>query len=47
MLLERATVASESLVGEKAKSLFVFLSTMGHEESCGKLGGPPSKAKYC
>ena len=21
-------------------------STAGHEESCGKLGGPPSKAKY-
>jgi len=19
---------------------------MGHEKSCGKLGGPPSKAKY-
>jgi hypothetical protein len=47
MLLERATVEGESPVGEKEKSLLVFLSTTGHEESCGKLGGPPSKAKYC
>ena len=23
-----------------------FLSTVGHEESCGKPGGPSSKAKY-
>jgi hypothetical protein len=23
------------------------LSTTGHEKSCGKQGGPPSKAKYC
>ena len=23
-----------------------MLSTTGHEKSCGKLGGPPSKAKY-
>ena len=22
-----------------------FLSTTGHVQSCGKLGGPPSKAK--
>ena len=22
------------------------LSTTGHEKSCGKQGGPPSKAKY-
>ena len=26
--------------------LVYFLSTTGHEKSCGKLGGPPSKAKY-
>ena len=24
----------------------MFLSTTGHEEPCGKLGGPPSKANY-
>ena len=47
MLLERATVEGDSPVGEKEKSLLVFLSTTGHEESCGKLGGPSSKAKYC
>ena len=47
MLLERATVEGDSPVGEKEKSLLVFLSTTGHEESCGKQGGPSSKAKYC
>ena len=47
MLLERAIVDGDNPVGEKAKSLLVFLSTTGHEEPCGKLGGPPSKAKYC
>ena len=47
MLLERATVEGDSPVGEREKPLSVFLSTTGHEESCGKLGGPPSKAKYC
>ena len=47
MFLERATGEGESPVDEKANSLLVFLSTTGHEESCGKLGGPPSKAKYC
>jgi hypothetical protein len=47
MLLERATVGGDSPVGEKGKPLPVFLSTTGHVESCGKLGGPSSKAKYC
>ena len=47
MLLERATVEGDSPVGEKGKSLLVFLSTTGHAESCGKQGGPSSKAKYC
>ena|GEM_PF-1776903 len=47
MLLERATAEGDSPVGEKEKSLPVFLSTTGHVESCGKLGGPSSKAKYC
>ena len=27
-------------------SVSEFLSTVGHEKSCGNLGGPPSKAKY-
>jgi hypothetical protein len=47
MLLEGATVEGDSPVGEKVKPLLVFLSTMGHVESCGKQGGPSSKAKYC
>jgi hypothetical protein len=47
MLLERATVEGDSPVDEKEKSLLVFLSTTGHEESRGNLGGPSSKAKYC
>jgi hypothetical protein len=47
MLLERAIVEGDSPVGEKGKSLPVFLSTTGHVESCGKQGGPSSKAKYC
>jgi hypothetical protein len=47
MLLERVTVDGDSPVDEKEKSLLVFLSTTGHEESRGKLGGPPSKAKHC
>jgi hypothetical protein len=47
MLLEGATVEGDSPVDEKEKSLLVFLSTTGHVESCGKLGGPSSKAKYC
>ena len=46
MFLERATIEGESPVGEKRKALLVFLSTMGHVESCGNLGGPLSKAKY-
>jgi hypothetical protein len=47
MLLERATVEGDSPVDEKGKSLLVFLSTTGHVESCGKQGGPSSKAKHC
>ena len=46
MNLERATIEGESPVGEKEKASGVMLSTTGHEKSCGKLGGPPSKAKY-
>ena len=47
MLLERATIEGDSPVDKKGKSLLVFLSTTGHVKSCGKLGGPSSKAKYC
>ena len=45
--LERATIKGDSPVDERVISLVVYLSTTGHEESCGKQGGPPSKAKYC
>jgi hypothetical protein len=44
--LERATIEGESPVGEKEGASDAFLSTAGHEKSRGKLGGPPSKAKY-
>ena len=40
------TIEGESPVGERLEASGVSLSTTGHEESCGKLGGPPSKAKY-
>ena len=46
MNLERATIEGESPVGEREKASGVLLSTTGHVKSCGKLGGPPSKAKY-
>ena len=46
MFLERTTVEGDSPVGERERSLGVLLSTTGHEKSCGKLGGPPSNAKY-
>ncbi len=47
MVLERPTKEGDSPVTEK-REIFVFisLSTMGHVEPCGNLGGPPSKAKY-
>ena len=46
MILERTTGEGESPVSEKGRAPGVLLSTTGHEKSCGKLGGPPSKAKY-
>jgi hypothetical protein len=45
--LGRPTGAGESPVGDRWLGVLVrHLSTAGHEESRGKLGGPPSKAKY-
>ena len=45
--LGRATGEGESPVHEMHAALWVWnLSTVGHGKSCGKLGGPPSKAKY-
>jgi hypothetical protein len=46
-LLGRATGEGESPVHEMPMTPYVkCLSTVGHEKSCGNLGGPPSKAKY-
>jgi hypothetical protein len=47
MVLERSTIEGDSPVTEKGGiSVHVLLSTMGHVEPCGNLGGPPPKAKY-
>jgi hypothetical protein len=46
MSLEGTTREGDSPVGEKEKTPNVLLSTTGHVKSCGKQGGPPSKAKY-
>ena len=40
------TKESESLVSEMSEFLAGILSRTGHVESCLKLGGPSSKAKY-
>jgi hypothetical protein len=45
-LLEGATEEGESPVGDGVMALLGCVSTAGHVESRGKLGGPPSKAKY-
>jgi hypothetical protein len=46
-LLGRATGGGESPVSEMLLAPWGdALSTVGHEKSCGNLGGPPSKAKY-
>ena len=42
----RSTEDGESPVGETFKHLSGILSTIGHEESDGNTGGPPSKPKY-
>ena len=36
--LEGATIGGDSPVGERVRLPVMFLSTTGHEESCGKLG---------
>ena len=36
----------ENPVGKTAKQASSILSTIGHEESDGNTGGPPSKPKY-
>ena len=47
MPLGRATRGGESPVREMRQAPLVgYLSTVGHEKSCGNLGGPSSKAKY-
>ena len=42
----RSTEGSESLVGETVRGLSGIQSTIGHVESDGNMGGPPSKPKY-
>ena len=42
----RPTTECESHVSENELKLSWIQSTAGHEESCGKSGGPPSKPKY-
>ena len=40
------TEESESLVGERSRRPIGIQSTIGHVESDGNKGGPPSKPKY-
>ena len=40
------TIASDSLVGEMRRAISGIQSTIGHVESDGNAGGPPSKPKY-
>ena len=42
----RSTEDGESPVGETHTNPNGILSTIGHVESDGKTGGPPSKPKY-
>ena len=44
--MDRFTKQSESLVGERSRRLSGIQSTIGHVESDGNTGGPPSKPKY-
>ena len=43
----RRAKEGDSPVSENIEASFsIFLSTAGHVEPCGNLGGPSSKAKY-
>jgi hypothetical protein len=44
--LESRAEEGNSPVNEKGMNLAGIQSTTGHEESRGKMGGPPPKAKY-
>ena len=44
--MERKAVARDSRVRERDTHSIDFLSTTDHEKFCGKLPGPPGKAKY-
>ena len=44
--LERLTRDGESPVEDHWQTGVVILSTTRHVQSCGKQGGPPSKATY-
>ena len=44
--LERSGKEGKTPVDEKQTTSESILSTAGHEESRGKQGGPPPKAKY-
>ena len=45
--LEREVKEGDNPVVEMVFTFWIiFLSTTGHVEPCGKLGGPSSKAKY-
>ena len=44
--MEKPTIGSESLVGEKSKKLSGIQSISGHVESGENTGGPSSKPKY-
>ena len=45
--MEWGGIEGETPVREIVRSLWTLsLSTLGHEKSRGKLGGPSSKAKY-
>ena len=44
--MEKPTIGSESLVGEKRRKFSGIQSISGHVKSGEKTGGPPSKPKY-
>ena len=44
--MEKPTVESDSLVGERLRGVSSIQSISGHVKSGEKTGGPPSKPKY-